>query len=145
MTEIKRKSIIKPTVETPFNIDFEWWKNHDQNWKVYLYSFLCEEHQEIYSNEEKSPKIDWVDPITAEVTVVDGIQHTLMNHCAKQEDFFKNHTTIVNTIFGIFLSNGNKPLTPEELSSITGKSAETILRTFAGPQVYRGIRPALNR
>jgi hypothetical protein len=132
-------------VDTPFNIDFEWWKNHDQNWKVYLYSFLCEEHQEIYTNEEKSPKIDWVDPVTAEVTVVDGIQHTLMYHCAKQEDFFKNHTTIVNTIFGIFLSNGNKPLTPEELSSITGKSAETILRTLSGPQVYRGIRPTLNR
>ena len=145
MTEIKRKSIIKPTVDTPFNIDFEWWKDHDQNWKIYLYSFLCAEHQDIYSNEEKSPKIDWVNPITAEVTIVDGIQHTLMNHCAKQKNFFENHTTIVNKIFGVFLSNGNKPLTPEELSSITGKSADTILRTFAGPQVYRGIRPALNR
>jgi intracellular septation protein A len=145
MTEIRRKSIIKPTVDTPFNIDFEWWQNHDQNWKVYLYSFLCKEHQEIYSNEEKSPKIDWVDPVTAEVTIVDGIQHTLMNHCAKQPDFFENHTTIVNTIFGIFLSNGNKPLTPDELSSITGKSAVTILRTLSGPQVYRGIRPAVNR
>ncbi len=145
MTEIRRKSIIKPTVDTPFNIDFEWWKNHDQNWNVYLYSFLCKEHQDIYSNEEKSPKIDWVDPKTAEVTIVDGIQHTLMNHCAKQDNFFENHTSIVNIVFGVFLSNGNKPLTPEELSSITGKSAETILRTFTGQQVYRGIRPALNR
>ena len=145
MTDFKRQSIIKPTTETPFHIDFEWWKNHDQNWKVYLYSFLCNDHQEIYSNEEQSPKIDWVDPITAEVKVVDGIQHTLMNHCAKQEDFITKHTTIVNTIFGIFLSNGNTPLTPEQLSSITGKPAITILRTLSGPQVYRGIRPALDR
>jgi hypothetical protein len=64
-----------------------------------------------------------------------------MNHCAKQSEFIAKHTTIVNIIFGIFLSNGNKPLTPEQLSSITGKAAITILRTFTGPQVYRGIRP----
>lgn len=141
MNEIKRYSIIKPTLDTPFHIDFDWWKNHDQNWRVYLHSFLCEEHQEIYTNEENSPKIDWVDPITAEVFIVDGIQHTLMNHCAKQPEFIEKHTTIVNVVFGIFLSNGNKPLTPEQLSSITGKAAITILRTFSGPQVYRGIRP----
>lgn len=141
MNDINRYSIIKPTLKTPFHIDFDWWKNHDQNWRVYLHSFLCDEHQEIYSNEENSPKIDWVDPATAEVTVVDGIQHTLMNHCAKQPDFFEKHTTIVNVVFGIFLSNGNKPLSPEQLSSITGKAAIIILRTFSSPQVYRGIRP----
>ncbi|PKO07552.1 MAG: hypothetical protein CVU41_02340 [Chloroflexi bacterium HGW-Chloroflexi-3] len=141
MNDIKRYSIIKPTLETPFHIDFDWWKNHDQNWRVYLHSFLCDEHQEIYTNEENSPKIDWVDPITAEVFIVDGIQHTLMNHCAKKTEFIEKHTTIVNVVFGIFLSNDNKPLTPEQLSSITGKDAITILRTFTGSQVYRGIRP----
>ena len=31
--------------------------------------------------------IDWVDPETAEVTQVDGIQHILISHCAKQEGF----------------------------------------------------------
>ncbi len=144
MNDIKRYSIIKPTLDTPFHIDFDWWKNHDQNWKVYLHSFLCEEHQEIYSKQEKSPKIDWVDPITAEVFVVDGIQHTLMNHCAKQPDFLEKHTTIVNVVFGIFLSNENRPLTPEQLGELTGKDALTILRTFSGRQVYRGIRPVIN-
>lgn len=142
MNDIKRRSIIKPTLETQFHIDFDWWKNHDQNWRVYLHSFLCLEHQELFTIEENSPMIDWIDPVTAEVSIVDGIQHTLMNHCVKQPDFLENHTTIINSIFGIFLSNGNKPLTPEQLSSITGKSAITILRTISGPQIYRGIRPA---
>ncbi len=142
MNDIIRRSIIKPTLETQFHIDFDWWKNHDQNWRVYLHSFLCLEHQELFTIEENSPMIDWIDPVTAEVSIVDGIQHTLMNHCVKQPDFLENHTTIINSIFGIFLSNGNKPLTPEQLSSITGKSAITILRTISGPQIYRGIRPA---
>jgi intracellular septation protein A len=142
MNDIKRRSIIKPTLETQFHIDFDWWKNHDQNWRVYLHSFLCLEHQELFTIEENSPMIDWIDPVTAEVSIVDGIQHTLINHCVKQPDFLENHTTIINSLFGIFLSNGNKPLTPEQLSSITGKSAITILRTISGPQIYRGIRPA---
>ncbi len=144
MNEIKRHSIVKPTLNTPFHIDFDWWKNHDHNWRIYLHSFLCEEHQALYSNEESSSSIDWVDPATAEVLVVDGMQHALMHHCVKQSDFLSQHTTIVDTIFGIFLSNGNKPLSPEQLSSITGKAALTILRTFSGPQVYRGIRPVIN-
>ncbi len=142
MSETKRFSLVKPTLETPFCIDFDWWKNHDQNWRVYLHSFLCEEHKSIFSEEDNLVWIDYVDPKTAEVITVDGLQHTLMTHCAKEESFLTDHTTIVNSVFRIFISNGNSPLTINELSSITGKPAETILKTFAGQQVYKGIRPA---
>ena len=83
-----------------------------------------------------------MNPETAEVVTVDGLQHVLMTHCAKKEDFLTDHTTMVNSVFRIFISNGNAPLTIEELSSITGKPAQTILKTLAGTQVYKGIRPA---
>ena len=141
MSEVKRFSLIKPTLETPFHIDFDWWKNHDHNWRIFLHSCLCQEHQEAFSVEDNNVMIDWVDPETAEVKSVDGLQHTLMNHCAKLEDFLTSQTTIVNSVFRIFLSNGNSPLSANQLSSITGKSAVTILRTLTGPQVYKGIRP----
>ena len=142
MSETKRFSLVKPTVDTPFQIDFEWWKNHDQNWRVYLHSFLCEEHKTLFSEADTTILIDYIDPDTAEVVTVDGLQHVLMTHCAKTEDFLTDHTTMVNSVFRIFISNGNSPLTIEELSSITGKPANTILRTLAGTQVYKGIRPA---
>jgi hypothetical protein len=141
MNDVKRHSIIKPTLDTPFHIDFDWWKNNDRNWNVYLHSFLCETHQQLFSNEETSSTIDWVDPKTAEVIVVDGVQHILMEHCVKQPDFFQRQSTLVNLVFGIFLSNGNTPLSAKQLSSITGKAPATILLTFSGNQVYRGIRP----
>ncbi len=142
MSETKRFSLVKPTVNTPFQIDFDWWKNHDQNWRVYLHSFLCEEHKPLFSEEDTTVLIDYIDPETAEVVTVDGLQHVLMTHCAKKEDFLTDHTTMVNSVFRIFISNGNAPLTIEELSSITGKPAQTILKTLAGTQVYKGIRPA---
>jgi hypothetical protein len=144
MSEIKRFSLVKPTTSTPFHIDFEWWKQHDNNWKVYLINCLCPEHQKAFKETENLPLIDMVNPETGEVTLVDGIQITLTGHCARQPDFITEHTTLVDTVFRVFLANENKPMSPIELSTSTNRSPETILKTLAGPVVYKGIRPCPN-
>lgn len=141
MSATGKFSLVKPTIHTPFKIDFEWWKTHDHNWRVYLYSFLCTEHQVVFENVGNQSMIDWVDPQTAEVHQVDGLQHTLITHCAVQPDFVTSNTTLVDAVFRVLLANGNKPVSPMELSELTGKSADTILRTLSGPRVYQGIRP----
>jgi hypothetical protein len=141
MQDIKRYSLVKPTTQTPFHIDFDWWKNQEKNWQVYLFSYLCPKHQELFSNKSAPPIVDWVDPETAEVRPVDGIQHTLMTHCAKQESFVTLNTSLVDAVFRILLTNGNDPLTPEQLGQATHRPPETILRTLSGTQIYKGIRP----
>lgn len=135
-------SLVKPTTQTPFKIDFEWWKTHDHNWRVYLFSFLCAEHQAVFEKVEDQLWVDWIDPETAEVTQVDGLQHILMTHCAAQPDFVNSHTTLVDAVFRVLLSNGNTAISPADLSERIGKSATTILQTLSGPRVYQGIRPA---
>lgn len=142
MTEQKTFSLIKPTQETPFHIDFEWWKEHDNNWHVFLFSCLCAEHQAAFQYQSVETLIDWVDPQTAEVRQVDGLQTTLMNHCVKEPGFLTTNTAMIDAIFRVFLSNGNHPMSPLELSDKIGKSADTILRTLSGFQVYKGIRPS---
>jgi hypothetical protein len=134
-------SLVKPTVDTPFHIDFDWWQETDSNWRIFLFGFLCEKHQEFFSDKSDSFKIDAVDPETAEVLSVDGFLHTLMNHCAKMEDFIPDNLPLIGRIFRIFLANGNKPLTPQQLSEVVNKPAQTILVTIGGYQVYKGIRP----
>jgi len=141
MIEVKHFSLVKPTVQTPFYIDFDWWKKHDNNWRVFLLSCLCPEHQQAFSDLEGNISIDWVDPQTAEVQSVDGLQHILITHCAKQPDFLTEHTTLVDAVFRVLLANGNIPMTPIDLAIHTGKPAEMILRTLAGGQVYKGLRP----
>jgi hypothetical protein len=136
-----KRSLIKPKLTSPFQIDFEWWKRNDRDWRVYLRSFLCEEHQRMFENLENDEIIDWVDPKTAEVKQVDGLQHVLISHCAKQEDFLTRNMALVDAVFRVFLSNGNKPLTPQELGELLNRPADTILRTFSGLRVYKGIRP----
>jgi hypothetical protein len=141
MTEKRAFSLVKPTKDTPFHIDFDWWKEYDNNWQVYLQSYLCEEHRRQFDELEQGTLIDWIDPQTAEVHQVDGLQHTLISHCAKQPDFITPQTSLVNAVFRLFLANGNTPLTPLEIADQTSKSADIILRTIAGPTVYKGIRP----
>jgi hypothetical protein len=134
-------SLLKPTIKTPFHIDFDWWKQNERDWHVFLRSLLCSEHQKTFSETEEGGMIDWIDPMTAEVKPVDGIQHALMSHCALLPEFTDTHTAMVEAIFRNFLVNGNVPLSAEDLSKRLGRSADTILKTIAGPRVYRGLRP----
>lgn len=143
MTELRRLSLVKPTLQTKFHIDFDWWTQSDQDWRVYLQSLLCLEHQQAFNNFKGDISIDWVDPITAEVQRVDGLQNILITHCAKQPGFITEHTTIVDALFRIFLSNGNEPMTPQQLGERLGRPPLTILNLLSGRQVYRGIRPVL--
>jgi hypothetical protein len=139
--ETKRFSLVKPTLDTPFHIDFSWWKQHDTSWRVFLQGYLCAHHQSTLGNLNLDDTIDWVDAETAEVQPVDGLQHILISHCAKQEGFLTDHTTMVDAVFRIFLANGNVPLSPNELGAQLKRPPETILRTLAGIQVYKGLRP----
>jgi hypothetical protein len=134
-------SLLKPTVKTPFHIDFDWWKQNESDWHVFLRSLLCNEHQEAFVNVEEGQMIDWVDPDTGEVKPVDGIQNALMTHCALLPEFMSAQTALVEAVFRTFLVNGNSPMSAEELARKLNRPADTILRTLAGPRVYRGLRP----
>jgi hypothetical protein len=142
--EGKRGSLIKPTVHTPFHIDFDWWKKNERDWHVYLRSLLCAEHQEAFANVEEGETIDWVDPNTAEVKPVEGIQNALMTHCVKQPDFLTEQTAMVEAVFRLFLTNGNIPMSSQDLGGRLNRQPETILRTLAGPRVYKGLRPFIS-
>ncbi|RPI83933.1 MAG: hypothetical protein EHM41_14675 [Chloroflexi bacterium] len=141
MSEVKRISLVKPTLQTHFHIDFNWWSQRDRDWRVHLQGLLCSEHQQAFSDFSSEDRVDFVDPNTAEVQQVDGVQHILITHCARQEGFITQHTTLVDAIFRTFVANGNEPMTPVELGERLNRPAQTILRVLSSGQVYRGMRP----
>jgi hypothetical protein len=140
VVEAKRYSLVKPTVNTPFHIDFEWWQQNDREWRVHLLSCLPQEYQQAFAD-AGDEEVDWIDPETAEVQRVDGLQHTLINYASTNEDFITTRTTLVESIFRILLANGNTPLTPVDLGERLSRPPMTILRTVSGVRVYKGIRP----
>jgi len=141
MSDGKRAALVRPDVTTPFHIDFDWWQKNERDWHVYLRSLLCIEHQEAFANVEEGQVIDWVDPQSAEVKPVDGVQNALMSHCVHQPDFLTQQTALVEAAFRLFLTNGNIPMSSNELGERLNRPATTILRTLGGARVYKGIRP----
>lgn len=141
MSAAPAPSLVRPSLNTKFHIDYTWWDRAERDLEVYLRSHLCPEHQVTYADIDPSRKVDHVDPDTGEVTQVAGLQHVLISHCAHQPGYFTAHTSLVNAVFRVFLSNGNTPLSPEELGERISRPAQMILRTLTGPRVYKGIRP----
>ena len=141
MSDRKPFSFVKPGINTTYHIDFDWWQRNERDWHVYLRSLLCAEHQAAFANAEEGQMIDWVDPVTAEVQCVDGLQHVLISHCAKEPGFITVHTPIVDSVFRTFLANGNIPMTPAELAMQLNRPPDLILSTLTGERVYRGLRP----
>lgn len=143
MTEVKRMSLVKPTLQTHYHIDFDWWRKNDRDWRIYLRNSLCSEHQEAFADLQADEQVDWVDPQTAEVQQVDGLQHVLITHCAKEQEFVTGQTALVDAVFRLFLANGNTPMTVLELAERLGKSPVIILKTLSGTRVYKGLRPCM--
>jgi hypothetical protein len=133
--------LVRPTLDTPFHIDYQWWERADRELDVYLRSHLCPKHQAAYASVQRGTMVDHIDPETAEVTRVPAIQNVLTTHCARQPEYLAPQMSLINLVFRVFLASGNSPMTPNQLGQKLGRPPQMILRTLSGPRVYKGIRP----
>lgn len=140
----KPSALIKPTLDTRFHIDYEWWEREtNEELHTYLLSHLLPEQRDRLSQNPENTLIDYVDPDTGEVLQLDQVGLAIQE-AIKDPNFINPHTSLVDSIFRVFLSNGNTPLTPRELGSLIDKPPAIILRTLSGTRVYKGIRPVLS-
>lgn len=136
----KPSGLIKPTLHTKFHVDYEWWERSPQDLRTYLLSHLLPEQRERLSQIQEERMIDYIDTETGEVYQLNEFRLAIQD-AAKAPDFINMKTSLVDSIFRVFLKNNNKPLSPQELADATGRSATTILKTLRGARIYKGIRP----
>ncbi|MBL8153033.1 MAG: hypothetical protein JNM70_02515 [Anaerolineae bacterium] len=134
--------LVKPTLDTKYHIDFGWWDKSSEDLRMYLLSHLLPEQRERLSQTDEERTVDYIDPDTGEVMQLDELGLAIQI-AAEDPNFINPQTSLVDSIFRVFLANGNVPLSPRELEERTGRSAQTILKTLSGGQVYKGIRPIL--
>jgi len=133
----------RPTVDTKFHIDYDWWQNSGRDVRVAVHGQLCKDCQDRFPDHRNTEVVDWVDPETAEVVRGDALLQCLRSECVEHSEFISRSNSLVTNVFRKFLLNGNQPLTPKELEEMmpwTG--ADVILRTLASGTVYLGLRPA---
>lgn len=138
----KPSTLVKPTLDTKFHIDYDWWANESENdLRPYLLTHLLPEKREYFQTKTEADQVlDYVHPETGEVFQLDELGWAIQA-AARQPDFINPQTSLVDSVFRVFLVNGNLPLSPRELAEATGRDAQTILRTFGTTKVYKGIRP----
>jgi hypothetical protein len=132
----------RPTLDTKFHIDYDWWEQSDLDLKTYLYSRL--EISDDSSLELGVQNVDLVDPDTGEVRQVDGFQYALQTYFAQLPDDFAQQSSLVDAVFYVLLSNANKPMSARELAERTHRDPAIVLKTLSGQRIYQGIRPILD-
>lgn len=132
--------LIKPSVETKFCIDYDWWETSRDDLNVYLLTHLSQQQQAYLQDVDLQKVFDYVHPETGEVFQLDALRLAIQTS-SKQDDFITEHIGLIDSVFRAFLVNGNQPLNAQELAKITGRGAATILKTIGGIRIYRGIRP----
>jgi hypothetical protein len=136
----KPSALIKPTVDTMYHIDYSWWDRSDEDLRTYLLSHLPPEQRERLSQMTENRIVDYIDPDTGEVFQLAELGLAIQQ-AAKDLNFINPHTSVVDSIFRVFLANGNEPQSPKDLAERIGRPASLILKTLSGGRIYKGVRP----
>lgn len=137
--KLKAPILKRPTEDTKFFIDYDWWERSNLDLKTYLYTRLnVGEDLQLDTDMEN---VDLVDSHTGEVRQVDGFQYVLQTYFSQLSDDFTARTSLVDAAFCVLLANANRPMSAKEIAQQVGRSTSVILKTLGGPRVYQGIRP----
>ncbi len=129
----------RPTAETKFIIDYDWWDKSDLDLKTYLLTRLPIDKE--MPAEIGTDEVDLIDPETGEVYRVDGFQYIVQTYFSQLPEDFAARTSLVDAVFCVLLANANIPMTAQEIASRVHRPVSTILKTVGGPKIYQGIRP----
>jgi len=137
--KISAAHLKRPSLDTKFHIDFEWWDESDLDLKTYLYSRL--DIGDESALDLGVDQVDLVDSVTGEVRQVDGFQFALQTYFNQLPKDFAQQSSLVDAIFFVLLANANKPMTASELAQGVGRDPDMVLKTISGTRIYQGIRP----
>ncbi len=119
---------------TGYAIDLEWYEQNHRSFAHAVRASLCDKCKRKIEGKEMPPhKI---------VAMIKGC-------CSKETGFINGRQPILESVFRIFLTNGNKPIELEELSKLlaeqrsgdTSRTAPQILSRLLHKEEYYGIRP----
>lgn len=138
--------LARPDVNTKFGIDYNWWSDEGHDIRVLIREQLCPECGVKFRDYSDSQDIDWVDPSTGEVTVVDGLRYCLRECCSRKDDYVTRATPLATAVFRILVADGDTTMSAAEIHQRIGRSdPKTVLRILLGQDMrtHYGVKPIL--
>lgn len=133
--------LVKPTMQTRFSVDADWWENNKQDLTQHLIN-ICKDLD--YALEEPSDDdadmFDWINPSTGQVSQVNRFFYHYLSYCGCHDEYLTERLSLVESLFRALMGAGNQPMTAPELAEATGRPAVKILQTLSGRRTYKGIR-----
>ncbi len=133
--KIPKKQLVDEN--TRFFIDYTWWDESGRSLESYLQSNLGIDA----AMGEEGQAIDLIDMETGEVQALSSFEYAMQSYFNQQDDDFMQKGSVVDSIFSVLLSTGNRPMRATEIAERIGRPADTVYRTVGGKQVFLGIRP----
>jgi hypothetical protein len=138
--------LLRPDINTKFHIDYDWWTKQPRDVRILTREHLCPACKDKLGKHIDNDNIDWVDPDTGEITVVDGLTYSVRECCSQRNDYMTRTTPLAASIFRVLIATGNAPLSAVEFHEKIGRSdPDAILRILLGQRVrtHYGIKPIL--
>jgi len=138
--------LVRPDINTKFRVDYDGWAERNGNIRMLIREQLCAECKAKFGSDATAQDIDWVDPSTGEVTVVDGLRYALRDCCSRKEDYISRSTPLTAAIFRALIADDGTPLSATEIHQRIGRSdPKTLLRILLGEgmRTHYGVRPIL--
>ena len=110
--------------KTLWFIDLGWYQRNNRSISTLIQSYLCHNCAEQLSKEGKENSVD-------------ALLSAIKDCCSHVPDFITDQSPIMESVFRLFLANGNQPLDLEELGRQLGEQR--------GGDVYRTSAEILSR
>ena len=134
--------VARPDTKTLFHIDLKWFEKNGRDLREAMHEALCDECRARYPSYAEAHVVDRVHPQTGEVTRVDALWESIVDHCSLKPGFITPATPMTAAIFRALLANGNQPMSSEQLQKRAGKgSAGAILKLLLGSEIENGVVP----
>ena len=130
-----REDISTDQVKTPWFIDLDWYQLNNRSFSTLAQRYLCAKCSERLAVGEGE-------------ILADELLAAIKDCCSKEPDFITGGLPILESIFRLFLANGNQPLDLEELGKELSKrrggdpyrtSVEILSRLLKSDRYY-GLR-----
>ena len=113
-------------------IDLDWFHQRNRSFYVLAHGCLCPAHVKLRGRPREMPS--------------DKLMNVIGDCCSKAQGFITDDLPILESVFRVFLSNGNQPLDVEKLSSQlnerrnSNRTSPAMLACLLATDQYYGLR-----
>lgn len=137
---IRPGGLAKPTLDTKYYIDYEWWRTSSEDLRSNLLRQVPPEFKEAVLAEPEDREMDYIDPKTGRVSRVNPLQFAL-KAAAENAEYLSEDVSLADVIFRVLLIRDNAPISSRELAALTGREEDKIFGLLKSPRVLYGLRP----